>query len=159
VQQQVAAEANLWRTAQGIIRTRGFVGLYRGYNALLVLEAPGRGVYMLVYEMTKRAIAVEVHGDERLENATATRMQAAAIAGLVSWFVVYPFDVVKARLMLDIEKKKYRGALQCVAQSYAEGGVASFYRGIFYTLIRAAPVAATVLPMYELSKDFLLSIM
>ena len=159
VQQQVAAETSLWRTGQSIVRTRGLVGLYRGYSMLWWLEAPGRGVYMLVYEMSKRAIAVDVRGDERLENATATRMQAAAVAGIISWIVIYPFDVIKARLMLDIDKKKYSGALQCAVQSYREGGAASFFRGIFYTLVRAGPVAATVLPMYELSKDFLLSVL
>ena len=33
------------------------------------------------------------------------------------------------------------------------------FRGIQYTLIRAAPVAATILPIYEFSKDYLDSVL
>lgn len=33
--------------------------------------------------------------------------------------------------------------------TFAEGGVLAFYRGISMTLLRAAPVAGVVLPVYD----------
>ena len=33
---------------------------------------------------------------------------------------------------------------------WAEGGVRRFYRGYAYTLLRAGPVAAAIMPMFEI---------
>ena len=34
-------------------------------------------------------------------------------------------------------------------ETYANGGIRGFYRGIGFTLLRAAPVAGVVLPVYD----------
>jgi hypothetical protein len=39
-----------------------------------------------------------------------------------------------------------------VRETYARGGILAFYRGLGFTLLRAAPVAGTVLPVYDVSK-------
>ena len=36
-----------------------------------------------------------------------------------------------------------------VRETYANGGLRGFYRGIGFTLLRAAPVAGVVLPVYD----------
>lgn len=48
---------------------------------------------------------------------------------------------------------RYSGVVDCIKKIYAAGGVKSLFRGISFTLIRAAPVAATILPVYEHVKD------
>jgi hypothetical protein len=40
-------------------------------------------------------------------------------------------------------------------ETYAAGGLRGFYRGISFTLLRAAPVAGTVLPVYDAGKAWL----
>eukprot|EP01034_Spumella_vulgaris_P021894 gene21894-27971_t len=82
-------------------------------------------------------------------------MIAAAIAGIFSWLVVYPFDVVKARVQLDFDRKVYSTTLTCAASLWREGGIRAMYRGIGYTLLRAGPVAGTILPIYEATKDMI----
>jgi solute carrier family 25 carnitine/acylcarnitine transporter 20/29 len=42
-----------------------------------------------------------------------------------------------------------------VRDTYASGGYRAFYRGLSFTLLRAAPVAGTVLPIYELGTKWL----
>ena len=42
-----------------------------------------------------------------------------------------------------------------VKETYANGGVRGFFRGITFTLLRAAPVAGVVLPVYDASKAWL----
>ena len=108
------------------------------------------------------------------------------MAGVSSWLIVYPFDVIRSRLQLDngvpvstenhtsststtnpvtnqnnttnqqtktVLKYRYKGAYDCIVQSVKEGGVKSLFRGLTYSIIRAGPVAATVLPLYEISKQ------
>ena len=43
----------------------------------------------------------------------------------------------------------------CFAKTWQEGKLSAMYRGIGFTLIRAAPVAATILPIYEYTKEFI----
>lgn len=170
VQQQVASENNLWSTAKSLYKKRGLSTFYRGYGMTLILEAPGRGVYFLVYEYAKDVVAPVVSAlshNKQTSSSThkpidrdsnGVRMISAAIAGCMSWLVVYPFDVVRSRVLLDIDRVQFKNAAQCIMHSYREGGIRSFFKGIAYTMVRAAPVAATVMPVYELCKDFLTSV-
>jgi hypothetical protein len=93
---------------------------------------------------------VVVHGDH-IE--LSTRVIAAACAGIFSWFAIYPADVIKARVQLDIGQKKYRSSWHCVIETWKEFGWRGMFRGLSYTLIRAGPVAATILPIYDIVKS------
>ena len=65
----------------------------------------------------------------------------------------------QARLQIDLAGEKYKNAWQCLSHTLAEpaphGGFRALYRGLGHTLIRTAPVAASVLPVYEFTKDYL----
>lgn len=124
------------------------------------MDSPGRGVYLWTYESVKSLLVNSSsgrHWPSRTIDSTANisfqnRMTAAVCAGVFSWFVIYPFDVIKARLQLDLEGKRYRNALICIQDIWRQNGFLGFYRGLGYTLIRAGPVAATILPIYDLTK-------
>ena len=111
------------------------------------------------------------------------KIPSAWMAGVSSWLIVYPFDVIRSRLQLDngipvetnssttatspninqnnathqptktVLKFRYKGSYDCIVQSIKEGGVKSLFRGLSYSILRAGPVAATVLPLYEISKQ------
>jgi solute carrier family 25 (mitochondrial carnitine/acylcarnitine transporter), member 20/29 len=89
----------------------------------------------------------------------STRMIAAAVAGVLSWVVFYPFDVIKSRMQLDYDRKVYKSTWHAFQCTWRDGGLRAMYRGIGYTVIRAAPVASTILPIYETSKDFLVEML
>ena len=40
-------------------------------------------------------------------------------------------------------------------ETYAQNGLLGFYRGLGWTLLRAAPVAGVVLPVYDVVKEWL----
>ena len=56
---------------------------------------------------------------------------AGGLAGVLCWLSVLPFDVVKSRMQadsLDITKRRYTGALDCMRQSMAKEGPGVFFR-------------------------------
>ena len=152
-------------------------GLYRGFGVFLVQESVGRSTYFVTYETAKLVIGKlrTTYGDRGTidmeedfhniwswedprrwnahHNSVSTRMMAAMCAGIVAWFIAYPLDVIKSRLQLDFERKKYQTAGQCLRVTFEQGGLRGLYRGLGYTLLRAAPVAATILPIYEWVRD------
>jgi solute carrier family 25 carnitine/acylcarnitine transporter 20/29 len=82
------------------------------------------------------------------------RMLSAATAGCLSWIAVYPADVIKAKLQADCQQIRFKSVSDCVRKTWAEGGLQAFWRGLGFTLIRAAPVASTILPLYEYMRDW-----
>ena len=107
------------------------------------------------------------------------KMLAAGFAGSFTWFALFPIDVIKTRIQAEIcgltgrqhllsilrqgsssssssssccnksvsDHMNIRGKVQVVRQ---------LYRGCFYAVIRAAPVAASILPLYEFLNEALL---
>lgn len=66
--------------------------------------------------------------------------------------VIYPLDVVRTKLQADAlapGNNKYSGMMDCFRQTMAQGGLRAFFNGLGFTLLRSAPVASAVLPMYD----------
>lgn len=174
IQQQVCSENNLYQVARDRWNSIKLKGMYRGGACNIIMEGPGRCVYLFVYEFVKMMInKAEYSSDGNNSNELydrygfrqdfvepqRTRMIGAAVAGCASWCSMYPFDVIKSRLQLDYRGEMYTGTWDCIKKTYVEGGVRAFYAGMGYTLIRAAPVAATILPIYEWTKDKVIDIL
>lgn len=159
----MATERNLVNCIADVYSKSGLRAFYRGFGLHFLLECPGRGVYMITYESCKTAIAYALDTTGRTlsdrsltTDKTSHRVLSAAVAGIFSWLVVYPFDVVRAKLQLDFDRAVFRGgAWECVTATWRESGARGFYRGIGYTLVRAGPVAGTILPIYEATKDYI----
>lgn len=173
IQQQVASKLGMIQCAKNIFmsNTNPVSVFYRGFTPLVTAEIFGRGIYFWIYEKLKLEIAylLQPSREKRsykdivwngsinppdLSSTLHVRMLSAASAGCMSWLFVYPLDVVKARLQLDMNKNVYSGAIDCFVKTYKEGGWRIMTRGLGFTMFRAAPVASIVLPIYEYSKEF-----
>lgn len=66
---------------------------------------------------------------------------AGGMAGVFSWIVTFPIDVVKTRLQSDVAGK-YSGAIDCFKKTYAAEGHKAFSRGLVSTILRAFPTNA-----------------
>eukprot|EP00933_Yihiella_yeosuensis_P067042 TRINITY_DN7164_c0_g1_i2.p1 TRINITY_DN7164_c0_g1~~TRINITY_DN7164_c0_g1_i2.p1 ORF type:complete len:114 (-),score=17.17 TRINITY_DN7164_c0_g1_i2:131-472(-) len=77
------------------------------------------------------------------------RLISGSIGGGLAWTMVYPFDVVRNLMMSDWKQQKCKGMMDCIAQRVREQGIASFYRGLSYSLARALPLAAVTLTSYD----------
>ncbi|KAA0178436.1 hypothetical protein FNF27_00285 [Cafeteria roenbergensis] len=132
----------------------------------LLCESVGRMTYYLTYETAKGALVRLRTGSEPLRArpldpvagvSLPERMLAGACAGCVGWTVTFPFDVARNRLVSqgDALPPRYRGVLHCLLTSVREEGPQVLFRGLGVTLLRAGPVAMTVLPTFDLVREFL----
>jgi hypothetical protein len=156
-------------------------GFYIAYGPHFICESVGRSFYMFVYEYTKRQL-VQVKNNNSLSNdeggeqlsmsssldsissnsvlittehlSTPERMACAALAGMSSWALIFPFDVIKSKLYARTLTKQSPSltmfdGITLAKQLVREQGITSLYRGIGITVARGGPVAATVLPVYD----------
>ena len=88
-------------------------------------------------------------------------MMSAATAGIVCWTSIYPFDVVRNRIyshhVMFPAELDTPGVTQMARMIYKEKGIGGFFKGIGPTVLRAGPVAATVLPIYDSVLEYLIS--
>jgi hypothetical protein len=112
----------------------------------LFQESIGRSIYLSTYFGTKRLL--KQLGCDNTE--IGWRVLAGAVSGVVAWTVFYPLDVVRSRLFGGIGKE--RGVMELLPVLYKEGAL---YKGLSFTVIRAAPVAGVVLTLYDLILDWI----
>ncbi len=141
----------------------GLSSFYTGFGAHYICESFGRSYYMLAYEISKRQLArAKAHEQSSLdftygmttENLSCPeRMLCAAFAGMTSWALIFPFDVIKSKLYArTLTSQTSPTAFDGIAlarQLVREHGIRSLYRGIGVTVARGGPVAAVVLPVYD----------
>ncbi|EPQ29252.1 uncharacterized protein PFL1_03007 [Pseudozyma flocculosa PF-1] len=116
-----------------------FRGLYRGQFATFAREAHGMGMYFLTYEYLVQRY-LDSHRLARNDLPNSYAMFAGAMAGYGLWLTAYPFDVVKSRMQTDalsLDKRRFKGTLDCVAQIWKEAGARGFFRGLIPTLVRS----------------------
>ncbi|XP_034231924.1 solute carrier family 25 member 45-like [Thrips palmi] len=120
---------------------RGVRGLYTGMCPMLLRDVVSYGVYMTVYET----------GLQNLHwNPVVSTLVSGGCAGVVSWGVIIPIDLVKSRIQADdIKKPMYRGVVDCVKKSYQAHGLPVFFRGFSMMMVRSFPVNAATFLVYE----------
>lgn len=76
------------------IYTEGGVrGLFRGFSATALRDAPYAGLYLMFYEGIKGAL--KGVGEEE---GTQSRVVAGLVAGTAATFATHPFDIIKTRV-------------------------------------------------------------
>lgn len=77
-------------------------------------------------------------------------LMAGGVAGVVTWALATPMDVVKARLQMSGNGgREYSGVLHCMRVSLREEGVRVFFKGLLLNSIRAFPVNAVIFLSYD----------
>jgi len=133
--------------------------LYSGFGPTATFET-SRGIYMASYVVLKRALA----HDEQAVPLWA-RSAAGAGANVICWGIMYPVDVVRSVMQSTLPASLgghatlalsgRAGALEVVRHLHADGGWRRFYRGFWPTMLRAGPVAGTIMPTFELTLTWL----
>ena len=110
------------------------------------LESFGRGVYMTTYFGAKKLITTNGYDETEL----GWRVACGATSGIVAWTAIYPLDVLRSRLYSGSGAGGAGGGgggmWSLLLSLHREGAL---FRGLGFTLVRAAPVAGVVLTMYD----------
>lgn len=137
------------KMASEVFRDHGVAGYFRGSFITLVREVPSFGIYFGGYELALQALTPP----ERENNPTAAaRFLAGGVAGVTSWFSIYPFDIIKTRVQSHLCTKTVAPCWRtCAGQIYKEGGWRAFWRGLTPTLMRAFLVNGGCFLFYDVS--------
>lgn len=134
-----------------ILRRAGAQGFYRGIAATLMRDVPSHGMYFYVYHRLKDILSSPEYTEgQRSKDSALGMFIAGGVAGVVSWPLVYPIDVVKSRMQVhDKMTSPYRNWMHCGLQIYKEEGWRAFIRGLVPTLWHGFIGAGAVFLVYE----------
>lgn len=78
---------------------------------------------------------------------------AGMAAGLCQSIITYPLEVIRTRLTLSTEMGgKYKGMVDCAAQTVRHEGLSGMYKGITPTLATAVPYVGLQMSLYDVFK-------
>lgn len=80
------------------MRDEGVRGLFRGFWVTFWRDLPSWAAYFWAYELFKLHGGVtetERSGQSLSNNQILMKMGAGGLAGVISWLVCFPFDIVK----------------------------------------------------------------
>jgi solute carrier family 25 carnitine/acylcarnitine transporter 20/29 len=159
------------QTIQQIYRAEGFKGFYKGLGATAVRDIPSIGIYFFIYKNARDMLGkLEARGAKAepgtvvvpCEPSSFATIMAGGLAGTLSWFLIYPLDVIKtvtqvstAPVAPGMKAYKDMNSIEVGVSLFRQYGIQSFYRGLGPTLLRAFPVNATTFYFYELFKVML----
>jgi len=83
-----------FKTAKNIVKHRGIMGLYSGFNLHLLRDTLGTAIYFMTYESSKQLLTT-YRGDRSPTNPFAV-VVAGGLCGVASWALIYPIDSAKS---------------------------------------------------------------
>ncbi|KAI8967296.1 hypothetical protein BDF20DRAFT_829811 [Mycotypha africana] len=138
---------SLGEAFRSIINQDGFRGLFAGYGATFIRDAPFAGIYLFFYEGCK-ASANEYIKNHNLPIANAMiNLSSGVVAGLAATCTTQPFDMLKTRMQL--KPMMYKNMIQSAKKVYREEGLIGFFDGISVRLIRKPLNSAISWTIYE----------
>jgi hypothetical protein len=134
--------------ARHLYSVGGLRALFHGTGITVTREIPALGTYMTTYSAIRHHSTSPGHHHPSL----AYDLLAGGTAGVASWLVTMPLDVIKSRLQSDcLTTPRYSGVINCLMLSWKADGLTVFWRGIGVTCLRAFPTNAVTLVIYSKS--------
>lgn len=134
-----------------ILRAKGLKGMYRGTTVQLFRDIPASASYFAIFEYSS------FYGHKHLPsvNSQLINFVSGGLAGVLSWTLILPFDVMKSRVQADVKGNVYKGLWDCAKRSVKAEGLSVLYSGYSAVATRAFLVnSVTLLAYVELLKVF-----
>ena len=133
-----AAESDVFdsplQCAQKLVQQDGiFNAFYRGYGVTLLREIPGTYVYFQAYESVSYAISQVSPGAP----SWVAPLIGGAMAGAIGWISIYPVDVVKTSMQIDLDGGRRENMVDAAMRLWKKGGPGIFWDGITPKVMRA----------------------
>lgn len=145
--------------ARQITSQYGWRGAFQGLEATMIRNVPCFGSYFICSEAGYRLI----NPPDSTEPITYNRaflggLVGGAIAGFGFWGLFYPTEIIKSKIQSDSPnpaERRYKGYADAVSKTWAEGGVAAFFKGYTPAIVRAVPVNAAIFSVVFVVKNAL----
>ncbi|XP_077994509.1 mitochondrial basic amino acids transporter-like isoform X2 [Glandiceps talaboti] len=131
-----------------IFKHEGIQGCYRGMSTTVVRDITGFSIYFGVFEW----LCMRRKEMKKIEEVELSHLLLfGGSAGVSSWIISHPIDLIKSRLQADgiKGKNKYKGTIDCLKKSIKNEGGRVFLKGMFANLSRAFVVNACIFPCEE----------
>ncbi|KAI7855127.1 mitochondrial carrier domain-containing protein [Circinella umbellata] len=132
---------------RSVIKYDGIRGLFAGYGATFIRDAPFAGIYLFFYEHWKTM----ANGWKSQYNVpvanVAVNLGAGFLAGTTATCITQPFDMMKTRMQLD--PHIYPNILATARRVFLEDGIKGFFDGLSLRLARKPLSSAISWAIYE----------
>lgn len=125
-----------YKLFKSIFVSEGILGIYNGFSISLFYEMLGNTFYFGIYEslVYKEFLKNKTTRDDIPNNKIMT---FGAIAGMSTWFICYPFDVIKSRIQSnDLSYYKENSKVDLNSNSISNSVINSKYYNTFKTIYR-----------------------
>jgi solute carrier family 25 carnitine/acylcarnitine transporter 20/29 len=149
------AKLNAIQVGIRIYKEGGLRALFRGSTATLMRDVPGLMTFFAAYEIFKQKLRPS-DADEASFRYMASVMTAGGLAGMASWMISLPPDVIKSQVQAAAKNSalsKERFPTWVVFRELMrKEGPTALYRGLTPVLLRAFPANAACFLGYEITK-------
>lgn len=144
---QAGAKGRSWEVLLKILQKDGIMGLYAGYSATLLRNLPAGVLSYSSFEYLKAAV---LNRTKKSHLQPIESVCCGALAGAISASITTPLDVVKTRLMTQVNKEvvdkvaaaMFSGVSATVKQILKEEGWVGFTRGMGPRVVHSACFSA-----------------
>ncbi|KAH8811775.1 mitochondrial carrier domain-containing protein [Xylogone sp. PMI_703] len=137
-----------FETAKNIIKNRGLLGLYSGFQLHLLRDTLGTAIYFMTYESSKQLLTT-YRGDQSRTNPLAVVI-AGGLCGVASWALIYPIDSAKSIYQRNC--LVHRKGETVKAAPKIQFGNKRMYRGLGVSMGRSCVVNAIFFSSFEFIK-------
>ena len=143
---------NSWQCAKFLYSTHGFSGFFTGLHLHVTRDALGTALYFGSYELFHRVFSPT---GKREGAGPVAHFLSGGLAGIASWLVIFPIDLVKSRIQKNVSfvdsGTKFPTTIPVLLDVIRVGGIRQLYSGILPTLIRAFPAHSLNFLVYEMA--------
>ena len=135
-----------------IYREHGFFGLYKGWTLSMIGIAPFIGIKMSSFDWLMATFGPEKGN----KNVIYYNLILGAVAGTLAVTATYPTDLTRRLMQLNnTPGHQYTGMADCIGQLWRKEGFFGFYKGLWATYLKVAPMTAIPFLCNEQLKRFM----
>ncbi|GAB1605525.1 kidney mitochondrial carrier protein 1-like [Argonauta hians] len=133
-----------------ISQEEGLLAFYSGIGPAILRQATYGTIKIGIYQSMKRMFV-----SDPMDETIVANVFCGVVAGIISSTIANPTDVLKVRMQAKTESLQ-KSMLKSFVQIYQKEGLKGLWRGVVPTAQRAAVVAGVELPVYDITKKYIL---
>ena len=130
----------------------GLTRCFHGFGIQMMRDIQASESYFVIFEWTYDQIMRRELGDKK--GITASLL-SGGMAGVLSWALIIPLDVVKSQVQADYRRERFTSAWQCAKNIYNTQGLKAFGTGFQACAVRAFIVNAVIFAIHKQSLELL----